>query len=111
RGEDDLDRQPEERAQALDHLLAPDTVLQHLSRDLEAATEVDQRVAGDDRTHTLDPEHKVVVRPSGERLEADRKPVTRSVEVGLPAALHQQPRDVRAVPALRDLLRSDAVLP
>src|SRR5438094_7463369 len=111
RGQDDLDRQPEQRPQVFDQLLARDTVLQHLSRDLEPATEVDQRVAGDDRTRTLDPEHKVAVRPSGERLEADRKPVTRSVQVGFPAALHQQPRDIRTVPALRDLLRSDAVLP
>ena len=52
-GQHDLDRQPEQRPQVFDHLLARDTVLQYLSRNLEPATEVDQCVAGDDRTHTL----------------------------------------------------------
>src|SRR5207248_5403119 len=69
----------EQRPQAFDHPLARDAVLKHLSRDLEAATEVDQGVAGHDRTHALDPEHKVVVRSSGKCLDADGKPVTRSV--------------------------------
>jgi hypothetical protein len=108
RRQHDLDRQPEQRPQVFDHLLARDTVRHPVLRDLETATEVAQCVAGDDRTDTLDPEHKVVVQPSRERLEADRKPVTRSV--GLPAALCQQRRDVGAEQAFRDLLRSDAVL-
>jgi hypothetical protein len=53
-GQHDLDRQLEQRPEVFDHLLARYTVLQHLSRDLEAAAEVDQGVAGNDRTHTLD---------------------------------------------------------
>jgi hypothetical protein len=52
-------------------------VLQDLLRDFEAATEVDQGVAGYDRAHALDPEHEVIVRPSGERLDADWSSLTR----------------------------------
>lgn len=48
RGEHDLDRQLQQRPQVFDHLLARDTVMQHLWRHLEAAAEVDERVAGND---------------------------------------------------------------
>ena len=85
-------------------------MLQHLLRDLEPRPS-GKRVPGDNRTHALDPEDEVVVRPPGERLDADRKPVTRCEEVRFPAALDEQPREVGAVPALRDLLRSETVLP
>jgi hypothetical protein len=37
-----------QRPQVFDHLLARDTVMQHLWRHLEAAAEVDERVAGND---------------------------------------------------------------
>jgi hypothetical protein len=47
----------------------------------------------------------------GEGLDADGEPVTRAVDARLSAAVHQQPRDVGAVPALGDLLRLQAVLP
>src|SRR4029077_20940387 len=56
RGQHDFDRQPEQRPQLFGHLLAGNTMVQHLWRDLEAASEVDERVAGDDRAHTLAPE-------------------------------------------------------
>jgi hypothetical protein len=42
-----------------------------LGRDLEALAEVDERIAGDDRTAVLDPEDDVVRPPSGERLDSD----------------------------------------
>src|SRR2546429_6957767 len=54
RGQDDLDRQPEQRPQAFDHPLPRDTGPHSLSRAPQPTPEVDQRVAGDDRTRTLD---------------------------------------------------------
>jgi hypothetical protein len=85
RGEHELDRQLEQWPQSFGDLLAGNAVLQHLRWDLEAATEVDQRIAGDDRAPTLDPKYEVVVRPAGKRLDPDRKPVARRVQVGLAA--------------------------
>src|SRR5919204_1673822 len=110
RREHELDRQRKQRPQSFGDLLAGYAVLQHLSWDLEAATEVDQRIAGDDGTLTLDPEHEVVVRPPGKRLDPDRKPVARRVQSGLAAVPGQQPRDLGAMPAVRDLLATDPVL-
>jgi hypothetical protein len=83
RREHELDRQREQRPQIFGDLLAGSAVLQHLRWDLEAATEVDQPIACHDRTAALDPEHEVVVRPSGKRLDPDRKPVARGVQVSL----------------------------
>jgi hypothetical protein len=57
----------------------------------------------------LDPEHKVVVLPPEEGLDADRKPVGRRVQVGLAAVPGPQPGDVGAAAA--GLLGSDAELP
>jgi len=70
----DLDRQREQRPQSCDDLLARNALRQRLLPDLEAATEVLERIAGDDRTPALDPEHKVVALPPGEGLNADRQP-------------------------------------
>jgi hypothetical protein len=110
RREYELDRQREQRPQPFGDLLPGSAVLQYLWWDLGAATEVDQRIAGDDGTTTLDLEHEVVVRPPRKRLDPDRKQVARRVQVGLAAVPGQEPGDVRAVPALRDLLGTDAVL-
>src|SRR5205807_6536938 len=76
--------------------------------DLETAAEVDERVAGEDRPALLDPEHEVVVLPSGKRLDPDRKPVTRRVQVPVAAISGQEPGDVGA--AAGSLLWSDAVV-
>jgi hypothetical protein len=86
-------------------------VLDHLRRDLEASAEVDQRVPGHDRPPGLEPEHEIVVGPPREYLDADRQPVAGRVQVRLAAASRQQPRQVGALPPLRELRRIDPVLP
>jgi hypothetical protein len=52
-------------------MLARHALEEPLEWDLEALAEVDERVAGDDRTAVLDPEHEVVCLVSGERRDSD----------------------------------------
>src|SRR2546423_564327 len=85
-GEHELDRQLEERPETIGDLLARTALaLPLVWVEREAVTEVGERVARDDRVPTLDPEHQVVVRPAGERLDPDGKPVSRQVQVCLSA--------------------------
>src|ERR1700738_322378 len=55
-----LDRQLEQRTQPRGDLLARHTRAEPPLVDLQAPAEVDERVAGDQRTLALDPEHSVV---------------------------------------------------
>src|SRR5437763_12197860 len=75
RGEDELDRQVEQRTQRLDGLLACHALGEPVGRKLEAAAQVDERVADDERSMALDPEHEVVPQPSRERLDSARQPI------------------------------------
>jgi hypothetical protein len=103
----ELDREIEQGPETFDHLLVCDSLALPLVRvELEAPAEVGKRVADDDRTATFDPEHEIVVLPSGKRLDSERKPVTCQVEVRLAAVPGQQPAEVWA-PA-RGLFGSDA---
>lgn len=52
-----------------------------------------------------------LVRPAGERFDADRQPVAGEEQARVAAAVDQQPFEVGAVPARRDLRRIEAVLP
>src|SRR5207237_10527228 len=83
-----------QRPQPFGDLLARHALPQPLNRDLEPATEVDERVAGDDRAPTLDPEHEVVVLPSGKRVDPERKPIARRVQMRLAAVPGQEPGDL-----------------
>src|SRR5438046_8256479 len=91
-----LDRQLEQRAQLLGDLLARHARAEPPLVDLEAPAEVDERVAGDDRTLTFDPEHSVVRLMPGEHVGTERQPVAGRVRACLAFLLAEQPDDVGA---------------
>ena len=90
-----LDRQLEQRTQAFDDLLPRHVRTQPPGIDLEPATEVDERVAGDDRAMALDPEHQVVRLLPGKRLDTDVQSVARRIRARLADPLLEEPDDVR----------------
>ena len=100
--------QVEQRTQTLDDLLPRHVRAQPPGIDLEPATEVDERVAGDDRAMALDPEHHVVRLLSGQRFDTDVHSVARRVQVRLTDPLLEEPDDVGA--AVARLLGGEAVL-
>jgi len=108
RREHNLDRQREERPQPLGNLLARHSPSQPLAGDLEATTEIGEGVAGDHGVATLDPEHEVVVLPPRKRIDSEREPVARQVEVGLATAPSEEPGEVRT--AVASLLGSDTTI-
>ena len=82
-----LDRQVEQRAQALGDLLARHGLAQPLVLDPQALPEVGQRVAGDHRALGLDPQHDVVLLAALEHVDLEWQILTRQVEasgIGLP---------------------------
>src|SRR5215211_1878064 len=107
RREHDLDRQLEQRTQAFDGVLPRQVWTQPAGIDLEPATEVDKRVAGDDGAMALDPEHHVVRLLSGKRLDADVQSVACRVRVRVADALLEEPDDVGA--AVAGLFGGEAV--
>jgi hypothetical protein len=93
-----LDRQPEERAQAFGDLIAGHALAEPLERDLEAPAEVDEGVAGDDRSAVFDPEHEVVLLVSRERLDSDGQPIAGRDPVPLDCVVRSQPGQVGLPP-------------
>src|SRR5215217_3848440 len=74
RGEHDLNRQVEQRAQALEDLLARLALGNPAVEERQAGAVIDERVADNDRSAALDPEHMVERRLTpGARLDADRQ--------------------------------------
>jgi hypothetical protein len=63
--------------QAFADLLGGHVLARPLGRDLEAVAAVDERVADDERSVALDPEHEVVRLHPRERLDADGQAVAR----------------------------------
>jgi hypothetical protein len=59
-GQHELDRQVEQRTEALDDILARH-VLAIADPDVQSVAEVGERIAGDDRTGRREPEDEVVV--------------------------------------------------
>ena len=68
--------QREQRAEAVDDLIAGHAFDEPAGVDLRPVAEVGERVAGDDCTMTLDLEHHVVALLSGEGLNSDGQPIT-----------------------------------
>src|SRR5919201_3538039 len=74
--EHDLDREFEQRAQALEDLLARLALGDPAVEERQARAVIDERVPDNDRSAALDPEHVVERRLApGARLDADRQPM------------------------------------
>jgi hypothetical protein len=83
----DLDRQLEQWAQALEDLLARLALGDPAVEERQAGAVVDKRVADNDRSTALDPEHEVERRLGpGARLDADRQPITGRVWLSFQSA-------------------------
>jgi len=81
RGQYELDRQVEQRAEALDEIVARH-VLAIADPDVQSVAEVGERVAGDDRVDRRQPEDEVVVLAARVRGDAER-PRSGTVKVSL----------------------------
>jgi hypothetical protein len=71
RGQHELDRQVEQRAEPADDVFARH-VLATAELDVQSVAEVGERVAGDDRFDGRQPGDEIVVLASGVRLDAER---------------------------------------
>ena len=89
-----LDRPLEQRAQALDDLLARHARAEPSGIDLHPVAPVDERVAGDDRAMALDPEDAVVVLLPGEDLDPGGQPIACRVPVHVVGVGPAQPEQI-----------------
>ena len=105
-GEHQLNWQGEQWPQSLEDLLADDACAQPLVQ-LQAPSEVDKRIAGNDRAATLDPQDEVVVLTAPASVDPTREPVAGPIPMdGIAAA----PKPLQVRTAVTRLLGSDAVL-
>src|SRR4029450_4315195 len=81
RREHDLDRSLEQRTQPGDDLFARHALTEPIGRDLETPAGGGERVADDDRTAILEPEHDVVVLSSSEDLDSGRQTIAGGEQV------------------------------
>src|SRR4029453_2795324 len=108
RCEHDLDRSLEQRTQPGDDLFARHALTEPLGRDLETPAEVGERVADDDRTAILEPEHHVVLLSSGEDLDSERQTIAGGEQVLVDRVVSEEPRQVGTAPG--SLLGDETVL-